>query len=79
MYRVIIEHHPKKGQEEALIRQWQKGSDVIQTYPGARGTKLFRDPKKPEILYAMELVIQFFLMIMLKYKRKLTTKTLMGF
>ena len=53
MYRVIIEHHPKKGQEKALIKQWQKGSDVIQTYPGARGTKLFRDPNKPEILYAM--------------------------
>ena len=30
-----------------------KGSDVIQTYPGARGTKLFRNPAEPDYLYAM--------------------------
>ncbi len=53
MYRVIFEHHPKKGQEEDFIKQWQIGGDIIQTYPGARGTKLFRDKNKPEILYAM--------------------------
>jgi|SRR3989344_8862797 len=53
MYRVIFEHHPKAGQESAFIKQWQKGSDIIQTYPGAGGTKLFRNPNKPGILYAM--------------------------
>jgi len=53
MYRVIFEHHPKKDQEEAFIKQWQIGSDIIQTYPGARGTKLFRDKNKPGVLYAM--------------------------
>ena len=53
MYRIIFEHHPKKGQEEDFIKQWQIGSDIIQTYPGARGTKLFRDKNKPEIIYAI--------------------------
>ena len=53
MYRIIFEHHPKKGQEEAFIKQWKTGSDIIQTYPGARGTKLFRSLKDPKILYAM--------------------------
>ncbi len=53
MYRIIFEHHPKAGQEENFIKQWQVGSDIIQTYPGARGTKLFRDKNKPGILYAM--------------------------
>jgi hypothetical protein len=41
MYRIIFEHHPKKGQESQFIAQWQAGSDVIQTYPGALGTNLF--------------------------------------
>lgn len=53
MYRVIFEHHPKPGQEAAFIKQWQAGSDVIQTYPGARGTKLFRSLDDPGTLYAM--------------------------
>ncbi|CAN5655209.1 hypothetical protein BH23PAT1_BH23PAT1_4210 [soil metagenome] len=53
MYRVIFEHHPKKGQEDAFIKQWKIGSDIIQTYPGARGTKLFRSLDNPKILYAM--------------------------
>ena len=52
MYRIIFEHHPKEGQEEKFIEEWQKGSDIIQTYPGARGTKLFRDVKNPKVLYA---------------------------
>ncbi len=53
MYRIIFELRPKAGQEEAYIAQWQKGSDVIQSYPGAHGTKLFRDPDMPDVLYAM--------------------------
>jgi heme-degrading monooxygenase HmoA len=53
MYRVIFEHHPKEGQEEDFIKHWQNGSDIIQTYPGARGTKLFREISQPGILYAM--------------------------
>ena len=53
MYRVIFEHHPKEGQEEQFIRQWQAGSDIIQTYPGARGTLLFRSLDDPKVLYAM--------------------------
>ncbi len=53
MYRVIFEHHPKEGQEDAFIKQWKTGSDIIQTYLGARGTKLFRSLDDPKILYAM--------------------------
>jgi heme-degrading monooxygenase HmoA len=53
MYRVIFEHHPKPGQEDAFIKQWQVGSDIIQSYPGARGTLLFRSKDDPKILYAM--------------------------
>ena len=53
MYRVIFEQHPKEGQEEAFIKQWKTGSDIIQTYPGARGTKLFRSLDDLKILYAM--------------------------
>ena len=52
MYRIIFEHHPKEGQEDKFIEAWQNGSDIIQTYPGARGTKLFRDVNNPKILYA---------------------------
>ena len=52
MYRIIFEHHPKKGQEDKFIEEWQRGSDIIQSYPGARGTKLFRDVNNPKILYA---------------------------
>ena len=53
MYRVIFKHKLKEGQENAYINQWQKGSDVIQSYPGALGTKLFRNPEESEYLYAM--------------------------
>lgn len=53
MFRVIFEHHPKAGQEDLFIKQWQIGSDIIQTYPGARGTKLFRDLDNPLVLYAV--------------------------
>lgn len=53
MYRVIFEHHPKEGQEAKFIAAWQKGSDIIQKYPGARGTKLFRSLNDPATLYAM--------------------------
>jgi len=53
MYRVIFEHHPITGKEEAFIKQWKTGSDIIQTYPGARGTKLFRSLDNPKVLYAM--------------------------
>ena len=53
MYRIIFEQHPREGQEKDFIEQWQKGSDIIQTYPGARGTKLFRSVSNPKILYAM--------------------------
>jgi len=52
MYRVIFEHHPKEGQEAKFVAEWQKGSDIIQSYPGALGTKLFRITN-PKILYAM--------------------------
>ena len=53
MYRILIKHHPRSGQEDAFIQQWQSGSDVIQTYAGALGTKLFRNPDQPAIFYAM--------------------------
>lgn len=53
MYRVIFEHHLKTGQEEAFIKQWQAGSDIIQSYPGAKGTLLYRSIDKPSVLYAM--------------------------
>lgn len=53
MYRVIFEHHPKAGMEEQFIKQWQTGSDIIQTYPGACGTLLFRSLDNPNVLYAM--------------------------
>ncbi len=53
MYRVIIEHHPKANQEQKVIDIWKKGSDIIQTYKGARGTKLFRNLDNPEVLFAI--------------------------
>ena len=53
MYRIIFEHHPKEDQESDFIIAWKKGSDIIQSYPGARGTKLFRDVDNPTILYAI--------------------------
>lgn len=53
MYRVIFEHHPTAGKEQEFINQWQAGSDVIQTYPGARGTLLFKSLDKPGVMYAM--------------------------
>lgn len=53
MYRVIYEHHPKKGLEQQFIESWQRGSDFIQTYPGALGTKLFRSVDNAEVLYAI--------------------------
>lgn len=36
----VWEVHP--GQDEEFIRRWKLDSDVIQTYPGALGTKLHR-------------------------------------
>ena len=53
MYRVIFKHQVKEGQGTAFMHQWQKGSDVIQSYPGALGTKLFRGLNEPGYLYAM--------------------------
>jgi len=53
MYRVILKDIPKKDQEKEYIAQWQKGSDVIQTYPGALGTKLFRKADEPGVIYAI--------------------------
>lgn len=53
MYRIIFEHRPIAGKEKEFIRQWKWGSDIIQTYPGAKGTKLFRSIENPKILYAI--------------------------
>ena len=53
MYRVILKNVPKPGQEADYIAQWQRGSDVIQTYPGALGTKLFSKVGEPGATYAM--------------------------
>lgn len=53
MYRVIFKHNLKEGQGEAYISQWQKGSDIIQSYPGALGTKLYKKLDEPGYLYAM--------------------------
>jgi len=53
MYRIIFKHYPKENQENLFIQQWQKGSDIIQSYPGARGTKLFRKSGEVGTLYAM--------------------------
>ena len=53
MYRIIFEHHPKTDQENAFIAQWKKGSDIIQSYPGALGTKLFHKIGEQSTLYAM--------------------------
>ena len=53
MYRIIFEHCPKPDQEVQFIAQWQWGSDIIQTYPGARGSKLFRMNGNPGRIYAM--------------------------
>lgn len=53
MYRIIFKHHLKEGQEGAYVKQWQTGSDIIQTYSGARGTKLFRKVGESNFLYAM--------------------------
>lgn len=53
MYRVIFEHIVKTGQEQAFIDQWQDGSDVIQSYPGARGTLLFKSKDSDNTYYAM--------------------------
>ncbi len=46
-------HTPHEGQEEAYVDAWKQGSDVIQTYPGARGTKLFKKVGEPTVLIAM--------------------------
>ena len=53
MYRVIFEHHPTEDKVEEFIKQWKAGSDIIQTYPGARGTLLFKSLENPDIYYAM--------------------------
>jgi quinol monooxygenase YgiN len=53
MYKVIFEHHPKQDQEAEFIAAWQKGSDKIQEYPGAMGTKLYRSLDDSGTLYAM--------------------------
>ena len=53
MYRIVFEHHPKPGQEKEFVAAWQRGSDKIQQYPGARGTKLFRSLSNTGVLYAM--------------------------
>ncbi len=53
MYRIIFKHIPKEGEEKKFIEQWKKGSKIVQGQPGASGTKLFRSPENPKILYAM--------------------------
>ncbi len=53
MIRIIFEHHPKKGQENEFIKQWQKGSNIIQKQAGARGSKLFRKLDDPRTFYAI--------------------------
>ena len=53
MYRVIFEHHPKVGQVQSFIEKWQSGSDIIQTYPGSRGTLLFQSIDNPDVYFAM--------------------------
>ena len=53
MFRVIFEQHVKPGEEADFIARWQENSDVVQTYPGALGSRLFRSLGKPAILHAM--------------------------
>lgn len=53
MIRYVFQWRPKAGQEKDFIAAWQKGSDVIQTYPGARGTKLMRSLDDPSVTYGM--------------------------
>ena len=53
MYGIIFEWHLKVGEEQAFCNEWKTGSDVIQTYPGARGTKLFRSVDKPGTFFAI--------------------------
>ncbi len=53
MYRVIFENSPKAGMDAEFIAAWLAGSDIIQTYPGALGTKLFTEPSKPGVYFAM--------------------------
>jgi hypothetical protein len=52
MYRIVFEQHVRDGEEEAFIEHWQANSDVIQKFPGARGTGLFRNLGVPSVLYA---------------------------
>lgn len=53
MYRVIFKHYVKDGLLEEFKKRWKDGSDLIQTYPGALGTKLFQSEESDHILYAM--------------------------
>ena len=53
MYRVIFEHTPKKGQEAQFIEAWQKGSAIMQTYPGALGSTLFRSEINTNVFLAI--------------------------
>lgn len=53
MYRVIFKHYVKPGQKEEFQKRWKAGSDLIQTYPGSLGTKLFQSEESNHILYAM--------------------------
>lgn len=53
MYRVIFRHIVKQGMEHEFMQQWQAGSDIIQTYPGARGTLLFKSLDDDKTYYAM--------------------------
>ena len=47
MYRIIFEHHPLPDKIIEFQGAWKNSSDIIQTYPGARGTRLFRSYHDP--------------------------------
>lgn len=53
MYRIIFRHTLIPGKEKEFKDDWKKGSDIIQTYPGARGTKLFNDLENPDVVVAI--------------------------
>jgi len=53
MYRIIFEHHPLPDKIIEFQGAWKNSSDIIQTYPGARGTRLFRSLDDPTTFYAI--------------------------
>lgn len=53
MYRIIFEHHPFPEKIKEFQQAWKNSSDIIQTYPGALGTKLFASLDDPNVFYAI--------------------------